>query len=172
MKKIYNIPNALSVLRIILGISFFFLIIKGASQLTIFLVFLIGALSDTLDGNLARIFKWRTEFGRILDPIADRIFIVSVILGLLFIGIDKILLLMILSREITCLPALIFVKKLKPKFKVLPIGKATTFSQGVTVGSILLKFTTLSYILAIITMLLGIISGYYYTKQAIKEKKQ
>ena len=65
-----HLPNALTTLRLLLAILFFW--IPFAYQLT---VVLIAAATDLLDGALARRWKVESEYGRVLDPIADRAFV-------------------------------------------------------------------------------------------------
>ena len=74
-KDLVKIPNLLSLYRLILGLIFPFLW-KLEIQDKILLI-LIGTaiLSDTFDGNIARIFHQKTDLGKILDPLADKVFI-------------------------------------------------------------------------------------------------
>ncbi len=70
-----NLPNLLSFLRLILGPTLLF-----APRDYLILIFLPLALSDALDGFLARKLKAQTELGKVLDPLADK---VMVLCGLL-----------------------------------------------------------------------------------------
>jgi cardiolipin synthase len=75
MKALYNTPNILTFSRIlfipIIALSFFFY------QKLILFVFIIGALTDFLDGYFARTYKQTTILGQILDPIADKALIAT-----------------------------------------------------------------------------------------------
>lgn len=69
-----NLPNALTILRLILVPVF---VVLGLSQSWIalwaaFVVFAIAAITDRFDGQLARSWGQITDFGRIVDPIADK----------------------------------------------------------------------------------------------------
>ena len=79
-----QIPNILTVLRIVLAVACTYFAIPGPNQsLKISLaIFLVAGFSDFLDGYLAR--KWNTEsnFGRITDPIADKLLILGVFFSL------------------------------------------------------------------------------------------
>ncbi len=74
-KDLTKLPNILSLYRLTLGLTFP-LLWKIKLPTKIFLI-LIGTaiLSDSLDGNIARVFKQETDFGKILDPLADKVFI-------------------------------------------------------------------------------------------------
>ena len=89
MFKKENIPNILTLLRIlIIPIIIIFLEIdtKFYSWFALIL-YIIACLSDFLDGYLARKFELESSFGRFLDPVADKILVVSVIFILISNGI-------------------------------------------------------------------------------------
>src|SRR4029079_5423231 len=73
----FQIPNTLTLLRILLVPVFAiaFVIPGEAARLTAFVVFCIAGLSDALDGFAARKLNAGTDFGRMLDPIADKILV-------------------------------------------------------------------------------------------------
>jgi len=70
------IPNLLSILRLILVIPFVYFFFNQAFSYAI-IIFCIAALTDALDGWLARLWNCQTDFGLLLDPIADKVLIVS-----------------------------------------------------------------------------------------------
>jgi len=80
-RRIFTIPNALSVLRL-LGIPvFYWFVIKGHDAIAISL--LAGAgLTDYLDGKIARRFNQYSRLGALLDPLADRFYILATLIGL------------------------------------------------------------------------------------------
>lgn len=79
---IINIPNIVTFVRFLLGPLCFYLIFIGQNNLALF-VFILGALSDKLDGVLARNKKQDTSFGENFDPVADNSLILFTILGLI-----------------------------------------------------------------------------------------
>lgn len=70
--KLKNIPNLLTALRIVLIPFFIYYFVKGKSYICA-IIFLISGVSDAVDGFLARHFKWESNLGKILDPIADKL---------------------------------------------------------------------------------------------------
>lgn len=174
-EKNFNIPNTLTIIRFVLTFFLIYLIFGGYSNNEIVLVFIIAALTDFFDGQIARRFDMETQFGKTADPIADRFLIGAVVLALfvkLGAGEESMRsLVYIMSREIISLPAFIFVKKFNVRFKVMTCGKMTMVLQCVTIPYILLGLPYAN-ILIIATCLVGVYSGIVYTKQMIDEKNR
>ncbi|MEE8281758.1 MAG: CDP-alcohol phosphatidyltransferase family protein [Gammaproteobacteria bacterium] len=84
--RLSQIPNAICLLRIALIIPIVMALIAGHSRLALLLMFLAG-LSDGLDGYLAKRFQWRSRVGGILDPLADKLLLVSVFIALAWVGL-------------------------------------------------------------------------------------
>jgi len=76
-----NIPNFISILRMIAAPITVWLILDNAI-LTAFWVFAVAGASDALDGFIAKKFDQETEFGKFIDPIADKALLVSVYVSL------------------------------------------------------------------------------------------
>lgn len=74
-----NIPNQLTVLRIILSIVFVILLSLNTPNAYTWslLVFLIASFTDFLDGHLARKHNLVTDFGKLMDPLADKILVAA-----------------------------------------------------------------------------------------------
>ena len=80
-----NVPNALTVLRIVLIPLFLWRFLTAQTQLQFYaaaLILGVSALSDTLDGYIARRCNQITQLGKILDPIADKLTLASVVAAL------------------------------------------------------------------------------------------
>ncbi len=77
-----NIPNLLTVGRIIMVpvLAVVFMIPGDAGRWAAFALFVIAAISDYLDGYLARLWNQQSDLGRLLDPIADKVLVAAVIL--------------------------------------------------------------------------------------------
>jgi len=71
-----DLPNAISVLRIILVIPIVYLLLNKQFNLALAL-FVVAGLSDALDGYLAKKYNWSSRLGSFLDPLADKLLLVS-----------------------------------------------------------------------------------------------
>lgn len=85
MMKLKNIPNILSVIRILLVGLFIFVFFNNYPDnlLWALVVFLTAGLTDVIDGFLARRFNWITNLGKILDPFADKLMQCTVLICML-----------------------------------------------------------------------------------------
>ena len=98
-----NLPNKLTILRVIL-IPFFlvFLMTEGISAgkwIALFL-FLAASLTDCLDGYIARKYNLITNFGKFMDPLADKLLVDSALIA--FVGMGRIqswIVIVIIARE-------------------------------------------------------------------------
>ncbi len=79
------LPNALSVARILLVPPSVLSLLAGRFDVTL-VCFGCAALSDGLDGWLAKTFGWTSRLGKILDPIADKLLLVSLYMALAVLG--------------------------------------------------------------------------------------
>jgi CDP-diacylglycerol--glycerol-3-phosphate 3-phosphatidyltransferase len=98
-----NAPNILTIIRIILAILMPFLLLSNNVILEIaaFFVFLIAAITDIIDGKLARKYNLITNFGKIADPIADKILVHGTLISFAAMGLFNYWILVpILFREI------------------------------------------------------------------------
>lgn len=85
---VLNVPNTLTVLRIVLVPIFITLLFQQTltAQWWAVAVFVIASLSDHLDGEIARRNGWITDFGRIADPIADKALTLGAFVALSWMG--------------------------------------------------------------------------------------
>jgi CDP-diacylglycerol--glycerol-3-phosphate 3-phosphatidyltransferase len=176
LKNIFNISNSLSLLRLLLVIPAYLAFNNFEENSARYFVAAIGifaAVTDILDGYLARKLNQITEFGKIIDPLADKVLVVYVVLNLFFLGeIPDYYLYMIASRDVLILTGgLIVSKKIG---KVLPsdyIGKATVLAISFVLLMILLNVDKdsipyfLLYYLSIILIFTSLIN---YIIKAVK----
>ena len=87
-REIFNLPNTISLLRIgVIPILFFLLLDPGPlMSLVIAVLFIIAALTDLLDGYIARRYQIVTTMGKFLDPIADKLIVNTAMIMLIPIG--------------------------------------------------------------------------------------
>lgn len=182
-----NIPNMLTILRFILTLVVAYMIFNEFHIITIIVVFAIAAITDFLDGRLARRYGWTSEFGRRADMLADRFlwvgtvlaFIISFSLHEKFTGLVALQLAFIMSREIISAPFAIiafFSGTLLPQARY--VAKVTTFIQGFALPSLFLSiyypiWFYLSLPLSLACLITGLISGLYYLQdiQLFTKKK-
>ena len=86
-----NLPNKLTLLRVIMIPLFLFFIIfpvagEVASPIIATVIFILTALTDMLDGKIARKYNLITNFGKFLDPLADKCMILGGFIGLLCVA--------------------------------------------------------------------------------------
>ncbi len=81
----HHLPNLLCVLRILLAIPVAWLLLHGEYALTLW-VFAFAAVTDGLDGFLAKHFGWESELGKALDPLADKILLVTAFVTLTIVS--------------------------------------------------------------------------------------
>jgi len=176
LKNIFNISNSLSFLRLLLVIPAYIAFNNFDQNLARYSVAAIGifaAITDILDGYLARKLNQITEFGKIIDPLADKVLIVYVVLNLFFIGeIPDYYFYMVVARDALILTGgLIVSRKIG---KVLPsdyLGKATVLAISFVLLIILLnvdKNSILYLSLYYVSILLIFSSLINYILKAVK----
>ena len=130
-----NIPNLLTLLRIILVPVFVIFLIQGAFFRAL-LVFIVAGLSDALDGFLARILHQQTILGAYLDPIADKALLASsfITLSILHI-IPSWVSVIVISRDFVILLGISVLSIMSIDIKIRPtfVSKITTALQLSTV---------------------------------------
>ena len=98
-----NTPNILTLARIIITPFFLWIILSENLPhrfLIACIVFSIGAITDALDGHLARKNNQITNFGKFLDPIADKVLTTSALLAFMSMGLCNIwIVMLVLTRE-------------------------------------------------------------------------
>jgi cardiolipin synthase len=80
--RLVTIPNLLSVVRIVLLPVFLWLVLGPEEDVLALLVLVVSGVTDYLDGKLARRLNQTSKIGAILDPVADRLYILAVVVGL------------------------------------------------------------------------------------------
>ena len=144
-----NTPNKLTVLRILL-VPFFvaFLLIKQIpyNYLWATLIFAIASITDTIDGKMARKYNLVTDFGKFMDPLADKILVTSALVCFIELGfVNSIMVVIILAREFM-VTSLRLIASGKGKVIAASMwGKVKTVSQMVGIVVILLLQTVYQF---------------------------
>ena len=145
------------------------------------MLFFLAGVSDYFDGYLARKYRAESQLGEILDPIADKILIVFLLIGLSVV-LDSYLIAtlssFIIAREIgvTALRDYSARNNISNRTKVTYLAKTKTSVQLFSIGSYLFALTfslnlllVISDILLIITALITLYTGYQYMNSVFKE---
>jgi cardiolipin synthase len=128
-EPIATIPNALTALRA-LGIPLFvWLYLSENRPLLGFIVLTVGAITDYLDGKIARALNQTSKLGAAMDPAIDRAYIAATIISLQIKDVIPLwLVIMLIGRDLLLLPMLLINKKRTGEvFEVTYLGKSATF---------------------------------------------
>jgi len=99
-KVLKNIPNILTIFRIAL-IPFIVITIINDEYFTAIMFFLLSGLTDVLDGFIARKFNFITDFGKLMDPLADKLTQIATLISIVIKGlIPYWILIVILLKEV------------------------------------------------------------------------
>lgn len=172
--------NLLTFSRILLAAVIFALLTRPESYSLAFILFFIAGITDYLDGYLARKYNLTSQVGEILDPIADKILIVFILIGLsvnltsYFIAFVSSL---IIAREIWVGALRDFNSRrgLTDITKVTFLAKVKTSTQLFTISIYLLGLTFNNMLLILfgdmflfLSLLITIYTGYLYTYNSLK----
>ena len=179
---LFNVPNSITLLRLILTFVFVYMLFKDFSPLPLAIVFAFAAITDWFDGYFARKLKQTSKFGARLDQVVDRIFTIVIVFAIIayLVSHNKydslfrfssdnvyLMLFLISSREIIGTPGVfILLIRRKPTYNVRYVGKVTTFIQSVALCAIILNVWFAIY-LAMATCIVGILAGFDYLKYSL-----
>jgi CDP-diacylglycerol--glycerol-3-phosphate 3-phosphatidyltransferase len=127
-ERVWTLPNALSVLRL-LGVPLFLWLLLGPeSDGWALVVLMIAGITDWADGKLAKWLNQYSRLGALLDPAADRLYIVSALIALALRGIVPIwVVVLLVGREVVLGVALVVLRHYGyPPLQVHYLGKAAT----------------------------------------------
>lgn len=175
-----NLPNLLTLIRI--GVIPAFLALLFSQWYTAALiVFVVGGITDVLDGPLARLTGQQTSLGTYLDPLADKLLVNSSLVVLSFLGVAPAwLTMLILSRDLIITLGYVAVYFIaRERMEVVPsiLGKLTTFLQLLTVtvllvmlfvkGSVFSPMSPAFQILFFLTAITTALSGLHYVYRGL-----
>ena len=134
-----SIPNLITLGRILLVPIVVWAITAGEMRLA-FALFLAAGISDAVDGFLAKRFNWSTELGSYLDPLADKLLLVSIFIAL---GVRNELplwlVIAVVSRDILIVAAVLLAWLLDQRVRIRPlaVSKVNTLAQIVLAATVL-----------------------------------
>lgn len=126
--RVVTLPNGLSALRL-LGVPLFLWLVLNDHDTTAVLVLMVSGTTDWLDGKIARAWNLRSRLGQLLDPAADRLYILATLVGLTARGVVPLWLTLALVGRDALLAATLPVLR-RHGYGPLPVhflGKAATF---------------------------------------------
>jgi len=138
----FNIPNILTLLRILAVPVFLSLLVEGENDLALGL-FIAAGITDAVDGMVARMWNMRTELGAHMDPLADKLLVVSSFIALGIMGlVPRPLMIVVITRDVVILGGFLLTAavvghsmEMKPSLS----GKLTTFTQLLSVTLVLVN---------------------------------
>ncbi len=139
-KSPINVPNIITIIRILLTPFFVILLLKDLTFQAL-LVFTIAGISDGLDGFIARYFNQRTVLGAYLDPLADKLLLMSAFISLAVLKmIPSWLAVIVISRDVLIMLGIAILTLTEVKYEIKPrwSSKCTTVVQILTIIFVLL----------------------------------
>ncbi|MCP4405466.1 MAG: CDP-diacylglycerol--glycerol-3-phosphate 3-phosphatidyltransferase [bacterium] len=171
-KYILNLPNKLTLIRVgIVPVLVVVLLTKFSNWLAVS-IFLAAALTDFVDGYLARSRKEVTVFGKLMDPIADKLLIAGSLISLVEIGYAPAwLVVIIIGREFAVNGLRAVAASQSVIIPAGPLGKAKMVAQVIAVPLLILNVQALDigYLVLWVTMLLTVWSGVDYFVNGLKK---
>lgn len=170
MTHVYTLPNLLTTLRLLIAPVVVWHIVQGDVRDAL-AWFVVAAFTDLLDGNLARWLDQKTVLGAWLDPIADKVMLLSTLLALAWAdAVPNWLAAVVLTRDAVVLGGAGAYRLLTGRLEVAPTlsGKAATFAEFVLVSLILADLALgpglIRWLdpLIVLTALLVVLSGLHY----------
>jgi cardiolipin synthase len=170
-----NLPNAITLIRVFLIPFFIGLMVYGYYRSAL-AVFVVACLTDALDGMIARLTGTKTELGAFLDPMADKLLIISAFVALSILAhIPVWLVIIVVSRDVILTLGSLVIYFTGHNLTIRPsfLGKATTFFQllGVTLTLLLISYEVESGYLRAVYWTTGgitIASGVQYVIRGMK----
>jgi CDP-diacylglycerol---glycerol-3-phosphate 3-phosphatidyltransferase len=175
--RVANIANLLTAFRLVLVPVFLLVLFAGdghetASRVTAFVIFATAVVTDHWDGYLARRYDLVTEFGKLADPIADKMLIGAALIGLSMLGdLPWWLTGIILFREI----GVTVLRLAVIRHGVIPAsrgGKLKTLVQAVAIGLFILPLTepwnSVAWMVMWAALALTVLTGLDYAVSAVR----
>ena len=182
-----NLPNKLTLIRMVLTPVFLFVFMAEAIPYHCFIglaIYVAGCITDFLDGKIARKYNLITTFGKLADPVADKMLTTAALLALMDAGLCNLyIVFIVLTREFAVTSVRLAASAQGVVIPANIWGKLKTVSQMVSTILIMLlmsldgigvlgnKFplALISSVLLWITAALAVISGIIYIKDGVKQ---
>lgn len=168
-----NLPNKLTFIRLVLAVPFIYFLQESNAEgfvyrMIAFALFVVASLTDFFDGYLARKYNLVTDFGKLMDSLADKILVISALV--LFVELRYIpawMSIIVIAREFLISGIRMLAAA---KGEVIPAGKLgkykTTSQMIVILIMIVVGNQWYNYYLMLIPIILTLWSGWEYTSKA------
>jgi len=165
-----NYPNTLTIVRLLLIPVYLYFFLKGEYIIS-GIFFSISGLTDFLDGYLARKYNMVTDLGKILDPLADKLTLISILAVLIYTNlIPRVISVTLLIRELlVLLGSGIMYSMGKKLLSPTLLGKLSVFLLYVAIAAYLLNFQFINMVLLYIVIPINIISALDYIRNGFKK---
>ncbi|HFQ61840.1 MAG TPA: CDP-diacylglycerol--glycerol-3-phosphate 3-phosphatidyltransferase [Epsilonproteobacteria bacterium] len=177
----FNVPNTLAFIRLLLAPVMFFLLVDRDSTLlhTIHytwldyfaaFIFVVASATDFFDGYIARTFNQITTLGKILDPLADKMLTLAGFLGLMMLDrASSWAIFLILSRELFITGLRVSAVSEGLDIAASWMGKVKTVVQMIAIGFLLMQWPGAELLLWS-AVVLTLYSGYEYVRDFFKKR--
>ncbi len=138
-EKNWNIPNALTILRLVLLPVYVWRYLAG-DMIGALVVYLVVQVSDLLDGYIARHWNQVTDFGKLMDPLADKLMLLTVLICFGVRGkLEWWVIALVLGKEALMIVGGVYALRKKIVVAALKIGKVATGLFALAVVGILIN---------------------------------
>ncbi len=180
--KVLNLPNFLTLLRI-LAIPVFLILLTDEEVGWALAVFVMAGITDSLDGAIARLTNSRTTLGAYMDPLADKMLILSAFVVLAAMAaVPRWLTVVVISRDVVILLgylSLFLLTQQLMEIRPSAISKAATFLHLLTLSVVLLGLCGIPWPggvgrtrLFVLTGIITAISGIHYVIRGLRWYQQ
>lgn len=141
-----NLPNKLTMLRII-AIPVFIVVLMMGYRYAATIIFILAAATDMLDGHIARKYNLVSNFGKLMDPLADKLLVMSALVCLVELGdVAAWMVVLILAREFAVTGLRQIAVEQGIVIAAAPTGKIKTITQMIAIPLLLLDNWPFEYI--------------------------
>lgn len=169
-----NLPNVITSFRVLLIPIFLYVYFREPEENLLYsvIIFFVAGFSDVLDGYLARKNNLVTSFGTVMDPLADKMMLLTVLISYAVTGVIPYAILILVGiKEIAMILGGIIVYKwgiINPANK---LGKFVTFSFYVGILTLLFN-PSLGIIFLFFSAALGFLAGFTYVKTTFSKRNE
>jgi len=175
----FNVPNTLAFIRLLLAPVMFFLLVNRDSALLLNIhytwldymvafIFVVASATDFFDGYVARTFDQITTLGKILDPLADKMLTLAGFLGLMMLDrASEWAIFLIITRELFITGLRVSAVSQGLDIAASWMGKVKTVTQMIAIGFLLMEWQGATLLLWL-SVSLTLYSGYEYVRDFFK----